>query len=212
MPPPVRLLIVDDDASLRATLSAVFKARGYGVITAADGFSALAALAQHATQLIISDLNMPGMSGFEFLSVVRRRFPAIAIIAMSGAFQGVPVPTGISADAFYEKGSGLTALLDIASALAVPDSMQHPVHSRERATGPAVWVSRSGYHVNGQAHALICCIHCLRPFLVSLNESVAEMHEAVCTACNQPVQYGIIEDVLVNPMAPVFASEQPSQA
>jgi CheY-like chemotaxis protein len=38
--------------------------------------------------IILSELNMPGMSGFELLSVVHRRFPAIQVIAMSGAFSG----------------------------------------------------------------------------------------------------------------------------
>lgn len=46
----------------------------------------------------------PRMSGFELLSVVRRRFPSIAAIAMSGSFVSDGVPPGIAADAFYEKG------------------------------------------------------------------------------------------------------------
>lgn len=48
---------------------------------------------------------MPQMSGFEFLSVVRRRFPEIAVVAASGVYEsGDHVPGGIIADAFYGKG------------------------------------------------------------------------------------------------------------
>jgi len=43
------------------------------------------------------------MSGFELLSVVRRRFPAIQLIAMSGAFSGDGIPPGVAADAFMKK-------------------------------------------------------------------------------------------------------------
>jgi hypothetical protein len=57
------------------------------------------------------------MSGFEFLSVVRRQFPAIFVIAMSGAFSGDDVPPGIAADAFYEKGPNLSHLLQIVQAM-----------------------------------------------------------------------------------------------
>jgi CheY-like chemotaxis protein len=48
---------------------------GYQVTTANNGFDALLKLKEVVPEVIISDLNMPKMSGFEFLSVVRRRFP-----------------------------------------------------------------------------------------------------------------------------------------
>jgi hypothetical protein len=47
---------------------------------------------------------MPNMSGFEFLSIVRKRFPNIPTIAISGAFSGRVVPESVLADAFFEKG------------------------------------------------------------------------------------------------------------
>ena len=108
----VKLLIVDDEVSIRSSLSQIFSTLGYCVRSAADGFSALSDIRQEIPDIIISDLNMPGMSGFELLSVVRRRFPAIRVIAMSGAFSGSQIPCGVTADAFYEKGNGVAVLLN----------------------------------------------------------------------------------------------------
>ena len=99
------LLVVDDEALVRTCLSDMLTRSGYTVRDASDGFSALAAIREEIPDLILSDLNMPGMSGFEFLSVVRRRFPSIRVIAMSSAYAGVDLPPGVAADVFYQKGS-----------------------------------------------------------------------------------------------------------
>src|ERR1700691_4261647 len=103
----VNLLVVDDDAALRMSLSHIFAAFGHHVRCAADGFSALSELRMEVPDVILSDLNMPGMSGFEFLSVVRRRFPTVRVIAMSSAFLVDALQAGVAADAFYQKGSNL---------------------------------------------------------------------------------------------------------
>ena len=79
--------------------------------SAEDGFSALAEIRREVPGVLLSDLNMPGMSGFELLSVVRRRFPSIQVIAMSGAFSGDGIQPGVAADAFYAKGANLRNLL-----------------------------------------------------------------------------------------------------
>jgi CheY-like chemotaxis protein len=108
------LLVVDDDLVLVSVLSQIFKERGYSVRTASDGFAALTAVRERLPDILISDLNMPRMTGFELLSIVRRRFPSIAVIAMSAAYSGVAVPYGIAADAFYAKGStSVRRLLEI---------------------------------------------------------------------------------------------------
>ena len=105
------LLIVDDERSIRMLLSGILTEIGYRVRTAEDGFAALVEIAKEPPDILLSDLNMPGMSGFELLAVVRRQFPAIQTIAMSGGFSGNEVPSGVAADAFYEKGSSVPALL-----------------------------------------------------------------------------------------------------
>jgi DNA-binding NtrC family response regulator len=111
------ILIVDDDRSIRTAMSQTLGEMGYGVRVAEDGLAALLQIQQEIPSILISDLNMPRMSGFELLSKVRRCFPAIQSIAMSGSFSGDEVPSGVAADAFYQKGSSIAALLRIIETL-----------------------------------------------------------------------------------------------
>ena len=99
------VLIVEDEGDLRVILAAMLVHTGYDVRTAWDGVTALLEMETSIPDIIISDLNMPRMSGFELLSIVRAEFPLIPLIAMSGAFSGTRVPEGVVADAFYEKGT-----------------------------------------------------------------------------------------------------------
>jgi CheY-like chemotaxis protein len=107
------VLLVEDDGDLRAVLSAMLAHTGYQVRTACDGVSALQEIQTGVPDLIVSDLKMPRMSAFELLSVLRAQFPAIPLIAMSGAFSGSQVPDGVIAEAFYEKGTNPSRLMQL---------------------------------------------------------------------------------------------------
>jgi CheY-like chemotaxis protein len=109
----VRLLVVDDEPSIRSTMTQVLAEIGFRVRSAEDGFAALLELQQEIPDILLTDLNMPGMSGFELLTAVRQSFPSIRTIAMSGSFSGNEVPSGVAADAFFQKGSSMGALLRI---------------------------------------------------------------------------------------------------
>lgn len=91
----------------------LFEEFGYSVREAVDGHSALQQIRELNPDVLLSDLQMPGMSGRELLNNVRRLFPAIKVIATSGFYRGKEVPAGILADAFYPKGSNVSALLQI---------------------------------------------------------------------------------------------------
>jgi CheY-like chemotaxis protein len=121
----LKLLIVDDEIALRASLSQIFAELHYTVRTAENGLCALRDIENEIPDVLLSDLNMPVMSGFDLLAEVRRRFSAIRVIAMSGAYSGVQIPYGVIADAFYEKGTGVVSLLEIMTT----------VTHRERPTG-----------------------------------------------------------------------------
>jgi CheY-like chemotaxis protein len=99
------ILVVDDEHDARRFLEALLAAAGYTVSTAQDGVEALDQLQQQTPDLIISDLNMSRMSGFELLKIVHHRFPDIPVIAASGDHRDGRIPDGLVADAFYAKGS-----------------------------------------------------------------------------------------------------------
>ena len=134
MPSPLkrRILVVDDDESVREVFTVMLQEKGYEVNTAENGFDALLKLKGRAIpDVIISDLNMPEMSGFEFLSVVRRRFPGISVIASSGAYGSRAVPTGVLADAFYAKGEDHPdTLLNSVALLIETSAEQASAHQR----------------------------------------------------------------------------------
>jgi two-component system nitrogen regulation response regulator NtrX len=83
MTPPVAL-VVDDEASIRTALSGVLKDEGYDVIEAPDGAGALAAVGEHAPDVVLLDIWMPGMDGIEVLTRLKAMQPALPVVIMSG--------------------------------------------------------------------------------------------------------------------------------
>lgn len=183
------LLIADDEPSIRSSLSLVLNEIGHRVRTAADGFSALAEIHHEIPEILLSDLNMAGMSGFELLSVVRRRFPSIRTVAMSGAFLGNEVPSGVAADAFYQKGSSLGSLLMIISTL--PQTERRPVQPC-RAPEP-LWIQG---HMNGSSAnepVTITCSECNRSYPLALDGFGSMLREVNCAFCGNSIQYTFVE-------------------
>ena len=115
----LQILVVDDEPSIRECLGMLLVAAGYDVAEAENGVSALSQLNTTVPDLIVTDLNMPQMSGLELISHVRSRYPSISIVAMSGDYQGNAVLAGVMADRFYPKGQHPHNLLTtIASLIA----------------------------------------------------------------------------------------------
>lgn len=86
MADPKRLLIVDDNEDILSTFYEFFNSLGYEVKTAVDGFAALKILRDkpHYFDCLITDLVMPNISGVGLISIVKKEFPKLKIIAMTG--------------------------------------------------------------------------------------------------------------------------------
>jgi DNA-binding LytR/AlgR family response regulator len=70
---------------------------------ASNGIEALRLIGGTLPDLVITDLRMPRMSGFELLKILRERFPQLPVIAISGEFTGDALPPGVIADVFFSK-------------------------------------------------------------------------------------------------------------
>src|SRR4051794_35704638 len=78
-----RLLLVDDEASVRASLRRVLEAEGYTIAEASDGPTALTMLQSQPVHVLISDQMMPGMCGIDLLKLVRVRHPDVVRILLT---------------------------------------------------------------------------------------------------------------------------------
>jgi putative nucleotidyltransferase with HDIG domain len=81
---PTRILIVDDDASVRDVISVLLQEEGYECRTASSAETALDIAAAEAPPLVISDMKMPGRDGIWLLEAFRERYPETAVIMLTG--------------------------------------------------------------------------------------------------------------------------------
>jgi len=100
-----RILIIDDSKEIVAGLKSFFEQK-YETFTAKDGFEGLQALEEHENRidLVITDLLMPELSGVGVISILRKKYPGIPIIAITG-WRGDIEATGqkLDADQVFEK-------------------------------------------------------------------------------------------------------------
>ncbi|OGG44703.1 MAG: hypothetical protein A3F84_28785 [Candidatus Handelsmanbacteria bacterium RIFCSPLOWO2_12_FULL_64_10] len=80
----MNILMADDDPTVLKTVGTFLSARGHRVRTASDGSEALRLMAEETPDLVISDIQMPGMDGIAFLKAIRGQFPDLPVILMTG--------------------------------------------------------------------------------------------------------------------------------
>jgi DNA-binding response OmpR family regulator len=111
------ICIIDDDESVRQTVGRILSSAGYAVVNAADGAQGLEAVERTPPAMIITDIVMPNREGIETILEVKRRFPGIPIIAISGGGRTGPrdfldVARKLGADDCLAKPFRPTELLD----------------------------------------------------------------------------------------------------
>lgn len=81
----VTILLVDDDREMCEELVSILGEQGYGLELAYDGKEAIALMEQRAYDLLMLDLKMPGINGYEVLKYARRVHPGIRVLVVSGS-------------------------------------------------------------------------------------------------------------------------------
>jgi DNA-binding response OmpR family regulator len=79
-----RILVLEDDADVRSVIRVALEADGHSVLEAADGTQIEVSVADYQPDLVITDILMEGRDGFEAIPALRRRFPDLPILAVSG--------------------------------------------------------------------------------------------------------------------------------
>jgi len=103
-----RILIIDDDVTLRQALTKHLEHSGHEVRQAADGDAGVHAYKRHAADVVIVDIFMPGQGGLQTIGRLRREWPAVKILAMSGVKSAGAIDVGghavaLGADRFVTK-------------------------------------------------------------------------------------------------------------
>lgn len=117
------------------------------------------------------------------ISVVRRRFPAIPVIAMSGSFASSRVPDGVAAGGFLQKGCGIDLLLKTLAAVCQKNEL-----TREERP---IWISPNGHDSSGEPFVTMVCPECLRGFSLAVSDPINHIDETNCIYCGVSIQYGI---------------------
>jgi len=178
---PADIVVADNNALLLNVLSETLEECGYSVRSAIGGLEALTEIRRRAPDILLSDLNMPRMSGFELLSIVRRRHPKIRVIAMSASYPGV-VPQGVAADAFYEKDA-----TSIAQLLLIVNAVRNEPESQLLRASTPVWISKPSIVPAGGSSAPFACPECLRAYPCAIDEGDS-VHHWSCPYCLYRVQ------------------------
>lgn len=109
--PDVRVLVVDDEPGIRATVSAMLEIEGYAVAEATNGAEALAVVEAGAPDLILLDMRMPVLDGWAFAAELRRRGHAMPIVVMTAARDAARWAAEIAATGFVSKPFGYDDLI-----------------------------------------------------------------------------------------------------
>jgi len=114
------ILIVDDDAGIRAMIEMVLQSEGFNVSTAADGREALDRIAENRPVLVLLDLQMPVMTGWETLSHLRDAQIDIPVVFMTAGYRAKAEAERCGADGYVAKPFELDTLLAVVERLAAP--------------------------------------------------------------------------------------------
>lgn len=177
-----RVLLVDNDSRFLQRCSGILRTHGYEVRVAEDGFAALLALQGGHPDVVVAELNLPRMSGFELLSIVRTRFPQIAVLAISGEYTPVTVPHEAICDGFVAKGPNFDfeVLQGVQSLIR-----ESPLRgTRAKSDTAPVWIPRSG-----SGYIVLTCPECLRSF--SAREPKPGKAEEDCICCGAKVPFAM---------------------
>jgi CheY-like chemotaxis protein len=134
------VLVVDDDTTLCRFIADALEPEGYSIVRAADGRRALAAVEDANPDLILLDVNMPGIDGWKVLSELRAKAgPHRSIVVMTGQYEGQERALQSGAQGYLAKPFDLDDLLesvDLHSRIIIESNYTERLATREGGSQP----------------------------------------------------------------------------
>jgi two-component system nitrogen regulation response regulator NtrX len=115
-----RILVIDDESAVLSALAGLLRRKGHEVFEASDGATGLELLQKQGVDLVIIDIYMPGLGGLATIPLLRRNWPTLKIIAISGAAHPQEAgarATALGADHFQSKPFEPSELLFVVRSL-----------------------------------------------------------------------------------------------
>jgi CheY-like chemotaxis protein len=109
---PHQVLVVDDDPGIRQLIEMVLQDEGFDVVTAANGKEALERINESRPALVLLDLQMPVMTGWEVLSQVREANIEVPVVFMTAGYRAKTEAERYNADGYVAKPFDLTEIID----------------------------------------------------------------------------------------------------
>jgi CheY-like chemotaxis protein len=129
------VLVVDDDPTVCQFISEALEAEGYNTAVASDGNSAFAALADFTPDLILLDVQMPGIDGWDVLRQLRAQAgPHQPIVVMTGRYEGQEQALSSGAQGYLAKPFNLSDLLDcvdLHSSIKMENDLRERLHGHD---------------------------------------------------------------------------------
>lgn len=118
-----RILVIDDEPVIRMTFKHILEEEGYRVSVAKDGLEGLRIVEERKPGVVITDMVMPVVDGFEMIARLRGKHPGLPIIAMSAFVDPERMEQSLECGAFcyLTKPVDMGVLLDLIQAILVPE-------------------------------------------------------------------------------------------
>lgn len=111
----MKIILVDDDLSVANSISSILKLAGFDCSGFSDPFHAYQDMKKNRYDLMITDINMPGISGFELYKLAKLTLNSLKVIYISGLFSQNSIPVSVQEDtlAFLSKPFQIEELINL---------------------------------------------------------------------------------------------------
>ena len=151
------ILCVDDDPAILELHGTLLRSKGYEVFTAPDGLSGIAITRQRHIDVVVLDINMPGMDGVQVAEVLKTERPTLPVVMWSAGPEEIPESLKWFAAALLYKGDGPLPLLLAIEKILKDSRRRNNLAKRMINKAPIPTIGRLGAEIQGSVFECTKC-------------------------------------------------------